>query len=221
MKLNFEQENINCTTSKIVCIGRNYVDHAIELNNPIPSSPIIFMKPPSTLIEYSSSIEIPKDLGAVHYELEIALLIGEELDSTSTRDVIESGIKGVGLALDLTLRDVQLKLKNDGHPWERAKCFPNACPISSFISAERISNWEDIKFNLYKNNNLQQQGNSDKMIFPIIKLVQHIAKNFTLNPGDIVLTGTPKGVGPIIKGDCLKAELILGQPVIETQCTIH
>ncbi|MBX2809075.1 MAG: fumarylacetoacetate hydrolase family protein [Cellvibrionaceae bacterium] len=120
---------LNMRTNKIVCVGRNYSQHAMELNNPIPDSPLLFIKPSATLCRFSDTLSIPACLGLVHHELEISILLGKPLGPESTLDDINHSVLGVGLALDLTRRDLQHQLKEKGHPWERAKCFPGACPM--------------------------------------------------------------------------------------------
>ncbi|ODS22435.1 hypothetical protein AB835_14205 [Candidatus Endobugula sertula] len=211
---------LNMTVNKIVCIGRNYTAHAAELNNPIPDTPLLFIKPNSTLSDFSGKVNIPYSLGLVHHELEIAILIGKYLTSHSSRHEIERGVLGVGLALDLTLRDIQHQLKKRGHPWERAKCFPGACPISEFASSDKIDDLNSLNIQLLKNNQLQQQGSSNQMIFPIIDLIQQVAEIFTLDPGDVILTGTPSGVSPLNHRDFLDAQLVTDQLLIRAQCEI-
>jgi len=194
------------TVGKVVCVGRNYAEHAKELNNPIPSQSILFMKPASSVVAMNQPLWIPQQQGSVHHELEIALLIGQTLTNVDETQA-EQGIAAVGLALDLTLRDVQATLKEKGHPWERAKAFDGACPTSEFVSAEKINDWKNIPLQLIRNDEIQQDGNSADMLFPILPLLAHISQSFTLNPGDIVLTGTPAGVGPLVSGDQLTAKL--------------
>ena len=191
---------------KVVCVGRNYAEHAKELNNPIPAQPILFMKPVSSVVDMGETLNIPVGQGSVHHELEIALLIGETLSHANEQQA-EKSIQAVGLGLDLTLRDVQAQLKDKGHPWERAKAFDGACPISEFVSVDQISDCKNLSLQLIRNGKLQQDGNSRDMLFPILPLLAHISQSFTLNPGDIVLTGTPAGVGPRESGDQLTARL--------------
>ncbi|HSG60054.1 MAG TPA: fumarylacetoacetate hydrolase family protein [Pseudomonadales bacterium] len=182
---------------KIVCIGRNYAEHAKELNNPIPTSPLLFIKTANAVVPFEQPIRIPRAFGSCHHELEIALLMGEE------------GVVGVGLALDLTLRDLQDQLKAQGHPWEKAKAFDGACPLSNFVVLDDALKDQlgNLQLKLVRNGNLQQQGNSAQMLTPVPALLEEIAKYFTLLPGDVVLTGTPAGVGPLVSGDQLEAEL--------------
>ncbi|MCY0964757.1 fumarylacetoacetate hydrolase family protein [Parathalassolituus penaei] len=191
---------------KIVCVGRNYAAHALELNNPIPDQAILFIKPASAAVPMSPAFSIPTDQGSVHHELEIAILIGQPLSRADQQQAAEA-IAGVGLGIDLTLRDVQDKLKAKGQPWERAKAFDGAAPLSTFVDAARVSNWQDLDLSLVRNGAIQQQGNSSVMLFPILALIAEISQTFALQPGDVILTGTPAGVGPLLPGDRLEARL--------------
>jgi len=217
VQLTLDQQLFPHALGKIVCVGRNYAAHAKELNNPIPSEPILFIKPASSAIAASPEFSIPQDQGSVHHELEIAILIGQTLKSASEGQVAE-GIAGIGLGLDLTLRDVQAKLKEKGHPWERAKSFDGACPLTAFISKGKFSveDWQNIELRLVKNDQLQQQGSSADMLFPILPLIAHMSEHFSLQPGDVVLTGTPAGVGPLESGDNLSCTLSLANEVVLT-----
>ena len=189
---------------KVVCVGRNYAEHAKELNNPIPSEPLLFIKPATSAVALADGIRLPRGRGAVHYETEIALLIGTPLGGVVSAEEAGQAIAGVGLALDLTLRELQDQLKGKGHPWERAKAFDGACPLSPFAPLEQAPALTDLPLQLHINGELRQQGNSAEMITPIIALLQHIAGVFTLLPGDVVITGTPAGVGVLQPGDQLQ-----------------
>lgn len=212
MELILDQQLYPHTLGKIVCVGRNYAMHAKELNNPIPNSPILFIKPASSAVPLAPSISIPQNQGSVHHELEIALLIGSRLTNASEDQVADS-IDGIGLGLDLTLRDLQSKLKEKGHPWERAKSFDGACPLTDFvrINLENRSDWQNFELQLQKNGKTQQQGTSGDMLFAILPLIAHMSENFSLQPGDIILTGTPAGVGPLQVGDTLDCQLTLSK----------
>lgn len=212
MELILDQQLYPHTLGKIVCVGRNYAMHAKELNNPIPNSPILFIKPASSAVPLAPSISIPQNQGSVHHELEIALLIGSRLTNASEDQVADS-IDGIGLGLDLTLRDLQSKLKEKGHPWERAKSFDGACPLTDFvrINLENRSDWQNLELQLQKNGKTQQQGTSGDMLFAILPLIAHMSENFSLQPGDIILTGTPAGVGPLQVGDTLDCQLTLSK----------
>lgn len=201
-----EGKSIDLPVGKIVCVGRNYLQHINELNNAVPSMPLLFIKPTTALCELTQSVVIPKNLGPCHNELEIAVLIKKPLSKATTQE-ITAAIWGVGLGLDLTLRDVQTALKNQGHPWERAKAFDSSCPMSQFVNINEVEKLTALDFSLRVNNELRQLGNSQDMLFSILELVANISNTFTLLPGDIVMTGTPKGVAPLSVGDELEIEL--------------
>lgn len=198
---------INLLPGKVVCVGRNYAAHARELNNPIPSEPLLFIKPATSIVPLADPIRLPTGRGAVHYETEIALLIGSPLSGAIDAEEAGRAIAGVGLALDLTLRELQDQLKSKGHPWERAKAFDGACPLSPFVPAARVPALDEVPLQLHVNGELRQDGNSREMIMPILALLQHIAGVFTLQPGDVVLTGTPAGVGVLQTGDQLRLSI--------------
>lgn len=195
---------IDLPLGKVVCVGRNYAEHARELNNPVPSEPLLFIKPATSVVPLANGFRLPTGRGAVHYETEIALLIGTPLSGTISPADAAGAIAGVGLALDLTLRELQDQLKAKGHPWERAKAFDAACPLSPFVRLEQAPALNAIPLQLTINGELRQQGNSADMITPIIALLQHIAGVFTLLPGDVVITGTPAGVDVLNAGDELE-----------------
>ena len=190
---------------KILCVGRNYAEHAQELNNPIPDEPLLFIKPATAAVHLTRPITLPKDRGAVHFETELAVLIGQPLTSASEAEV-KQAILGYGLALDLTLRDVQSRLKEKGQPWERAKGFDGACPLSPFVHADKLPEG-NIHFTLDIDGQRQQTGDTRDMLNPILPLIAHMSEHFTLQPGDVVLTGTPKGVGPLVSEQTLSLEL--------------
>ncbi|WP_370052873.1 fumarylacetoacetate hydrolase family protein [Neptunomonas sp.] len=192
---------------KIVCVGRNYADHAKELNNPIPTEPLLFIKPSTSAVTMEQSFAINEQWGSVHYETELAILIGETLTHASEAEVA-SGIAGAGLALDLTIRDVQSKLKEKGQPWERAKAFDGSCPLSVFVPIEQIDDLQNIQIQLQINGEMRQDGNSSMMLNKVVPLISEISQLFTLEPGDVVITGTPAGVGQLNNGDQLVASLV-------------
>lgn len=191
---------------KVVCIGQNYADHIAELNSVKRPEALFFIKPNSALCSVQSSFEIPKNSGACHNELELAVLIAKPLKKV-TEGQVEEAIWGYGLALDLTLRDMQSKLKQQGRPWELAKGFDGACPISPFINKSEIEHPQNINLRLAVNQKFRQDGNSVDMIRPINILIAQMSQHFTLMPGDVILTGTPAGVGPLKCGDKLELSL--------------
>tara|TARA_R110000851_G_scaffold30208_3_gene82563 strand:+ start:3394 stop:4062 length:669 start_codon:yes stop_codon:yes gene_type:complete len=193
----------NLPMGKVVCVGRNYAEHARELNNPVPTEPLLFIKPATSVVGMAGEIELVQGRGPVHYETEIALLIGEVLSGEVSDGEVEEAIFGVGLALDLTLRELQDELKAKSHPWERAKSFDGACPLSHFVPGADIGELDTLALQLDINGELRQQGKAADMITPILALIKHIATQFTLLPGDVVITGTPAGVGVLHAGDTL------------------
>jgi len=221
VELILDQQRYSHTLGKVVCVGRNYAAHAKELNNPIPSSPILFIKPGSSAVPFAPSFSIPADQGRVHYELEIAILIGQPLKN-ATQQQVADGIAGIGLGLDLTLRELQAQLKEQGHPWERAKSFDGACPMTDFVSIEasNAADWQTLELILEKNGQVQQQGSSADMLFPILPLIAHMSENFSLQAGDVILTGTPAGVGPLAVGDDLTGSLSLANKTLLTRMTV-
>ncbi|RUO59532.1 fumarylacetoacetate hydrolase family protein [Pseudidiomarina insulisalsae] len=194
--------------SKIVCVGRNYAAHAAELNNPLPSEPLLFIKPPSSLAQLPD-VTIPTASGSCHHELEIAVRVGETLRAVSPTAAAHA-VDAATLALDLTLRDLQDKLKQQGHPWERAKAFDGACVLAPWVAVADLDAVQRSTFTLRRNGQLQQQGDGTQMLMPIAELLAHISHTFTLEAGDVVLTGTPAGVGPLLEGDKLELSWQLG-----------
>lgn len=192
---------------KILCIGRNYVDHIKELGNETPAAPIIFMKPATSLIGADEQIVIPAYSQDCHYEAELAVLIG-----TDGKHIPESAalshVAGYGVAIDMTLRDVQDNLKRKGLPWEIAKGFDTACPLSDFTPAEAVSDPQNLTIRLTLNGEQRQNGSTGLMITPVAQLISHLSTIFTLEEGDVILTGTPAGVGRVVTGDHLQAEVV-------------
>ncbi len=191
---------------KVVCVGRNYADHAAELNNPVPTTPLLFMKPSTAIVPMEEPFEVPLDYGSVHFETEMAILIGQPLKNANKFE-IEDAIVGVGLALDLTLRDLQGKLKDRGHPWEKSKAFDGSCPLSAFLEPVAVGDLQDQAIRLTVNGELRQNGNSSFMLNKVFPLIAYMSHYFTLLPGDVVITGTPAGVGEVNPGDKLLVEL--------------
>ena len=192
---------------KAVCVGRNYAAHAKELNNPIPTTPILFLKPATSIVPLSPSISIPGNRGECHHELEVSLLIGERLTNANEPDAL-AAIAGGGLGLDLTLRDLQQTLKNEGKPWELAKAFDGALPLTNFIRRAQLQDLRELEFSLEVNGTVRQQGKTSEMLTPIPALLAYISQHFTLMPGDIVMTGTPAGVAKLQAGDRLVLRLL-------------
>ncbi|MFZ1641097.1 MAG: fumarylacetoacetate hydrolase family protein [Candidatus Contendobacter sp.] len=193
---------LDLPAGKVVCIGRNYLDHIRELNNAVPETPILFIKPATALLGLDQPIRLPAGRGECHHEVELAVLVGRELrdaDAATARNAVA----GYGVALDLTLRDLQNELKKKGHPWETAKAFDGSCPLSPFLKPGALADPQATELTLRVNGELRQRGNTGQMMVGIFELMAHISTHFTLQPGDVVLTGTPAGVGPLRSGDAL------------------
>ena len=191
---------------KIICVGRNYSEHISELGNSFPESPILFLKPSTSLVDFDGQLKIDSSFGSCHFETELALLIGEELKNCSEDEAMKA-IIGIGLSLDLTYRDLQNKLKSEGLPWEKSKSFDGSCPTTNFISPNHFTNLNDIQFNLFINGKERQRGDSSAMIFSIVKILCYASQYFSILPGDLVLTGTPSGVGALTSNDELRLEI--------------
>jgi len=191
---------------KILCIGRNYSDHIRELGNATPEAPVIFMKPASSVIGEGDAIVIPPYSRECHYEVELALLIGRKGKDIPVDRAMEH-IAGYGVGIDLTLRDVQDEQKKKGLPWEIAKGFDTACPLSAFVEASSVADPQNLEIRLTVNGKIRQDGNTSMMIHRIPAIISHMSGSFTLEPGDVILTGTPAGVSRIVSGDHLVAEI--------------
>jgi 5-carboxymethyl-2-hydroxymuconate isomerase len=191
---------------KILCIGRNYVDHIKELGNEAPDRPVVFMKPATSVIGQGEAIVIPSYSSDCHHEAELALLIGEMGKDIPPVEAL-GYIAGYGVAIDLTLRDVQAELKKKGLPWDIAKGFDTACPLSDFVAADKVQNPQELHIRFTVNNVVRQDASTALMIHTVPEIISYLSSVFTLEPGDIILTGTPAGVGPVRSGDRLSAEI--------------
>lgn len=198
---------IHFPIGKVVCIGRNYAEHAKELDNPIPTEPLLFIKPGSCVVAAEGGFAIPAERGSVHYEVEISVLIGKPLSNTPSAEEVIDAISGFAPGLDLTLRDKQAELKGKGLPWEIAKSFDGACVLAPFVQSSVFEDLTDIGIRLTINGEVRQDGKSALMLNPIVPMIQHMASCFSLQAGDVIMTGTPVGVGPLNAGDELVLEL--------------
>lgn len=185
----------------IYCIGRNYVEHVKELNNKLPEKPIVFSKPTHSLVQVDGDeIAIPKDKGEVHYEVELVVQLKEDYDETKSVDEL---IDTLYMGLDLTLRDVQQELKDNGYPWLIAKGFKNSAILSSSVPFPGDKSLKQIPFSLQINGKTVQKGKAEQMMFDLQTQIHYIGQNLGLKAGDIIYTGTPSGVGALKNGDTL------------------
>lgn len=191
---------------KVVCVGLNYAAHIKEMASQTSAEPMLFIKPGSALTSLTEPLTIPQGLGSVHFETEMAILIGTRL-SQCAEQAVRPAIAGIGVALDLTLRDLQKQLKDAGHPWEKAKGWDGACAVSAFVSPDKIDDLQNVDLRLEQNGISRQNGNTAQMLSPVVPLITYMSRFFTLEPGDVILTGTPEGVGPLEPGDRLVVKL--------------
>lgn len=190
---------------KIICIGRNYSEHAKELGNEVPEDPVIFMKPDTAVLKKGSDFYIPEFSDDVHYELEVVLKISKG-GKYIRKEAASKHYEEIGLGIDFTARDLQSKLKNKGLPWELAKGFDGSAVLSDFISKENYD-LQNLNFSLAKNQELVQNGNTKDMIFSFDDIISFASQYFTLRVGDLIFTGTPQGVGKVMENDFLEAYL--------------
>jgi acylpyruvate hydrolase len=191
---------------KIIAIGRNYAAHAKELNNPVPTSPVIFMKPDTALLKDNKPFYIPDFSNDIHYELEVVLKIckeGKHIQEKFAQNYYEE----IGLGIDFTARDIQSRHKELGLPWELAKAFDNSAVISNFIPKTSVENIYDFGFELQINQQSRQNGNTKNLLFSFEKIISFVSQYITLKKGDLIFTGTPEGVGQVLAGDHLEAWL--------------
>lgn len=191
---------------KIIAIGRNYAEHAKELNNPIPEKPVIFLKPDTALLKDNKPFYIPDFSSDIHYELEVVLKICKEGKHISEK-FANKYYEEVGLGIDFTARDIQTAHKAKGLPWELAKAFDHSAAISNFIPKTEIENLYDLPFELKINNETRQNGNTRNILFSFEKIISFVSQYITLKKGDLIYTGTPEGVGQVNQGDKLEAWL--------------
>ena len=200
---------------KIICIGRNYADHISELNNERPTEPVIFLKPDSSILPNKNPFVIPAFSNDIHHEVEVLVKIckvGKHIDTKFAYKYYEE----IGLGIDFTARDVQSRLKEKGLPWEKAKAFDHSAVIGNFTSKKNYTSLENINFELKSNGTTVQEGNTSLMLWKIDELISYVSQYFTLKIGDIIFTGTPKGVAKVTEGDVLEG-FIEGKSMFKIQ----
>ena len=188
---------------KILCIGRNYEEHAKELKNPLPPEPVVFAKPDSALLRNNAPFYLPQFAKEFHHEVELVVKInrlGKDIEEKFAHRYYDE----IGLGVDFTARDLQNELRAKGLPWEKCKAFDGSAVISESCSKDKFPDINKLNFSLTVNGELRQSGNSADMIFNIDSIIAHLSQYFTLKIGDLIFTGTPAGVGPVAIGDRLK-----------------
>ncbi|PLX17845.1 MAG: 2-hydroxyhepta-2,4-diene-1,7-dioate isomerase [Salinivirgaceae bacterium] len=191
---------------KIIAIGRNYINHAKELNNEVPKEPVFFMKPETALLQKNQPFYYPEFSKDIHYEVELVIKINR-VGKHIPKEFANRYFSEIALGIDFTARDLQQKAKEKGLPWEKAKAFDHSAPISKFFDKNDYKSINDINFSLVKNGEVVQNGNSSDMIFPVDSIIAYVSQFVTLKIGDLIFTGTPEGVGPVQVGDKLVAKL--------------
>ncbi|MDD3872521.1 MAG: fumarylacetoacetate hydrolase family protein [Bacteroidales bacterium] len=191
---------------KIIAIGRNYVDHARELNNPVPVEPVVFLKPETALVKGNKPFFLPDFSSEIHYEAEIVLKIGK-VGKNIAEEFAYRYYDELTVGIDFTARDIQRQAKEKGLPWEKAKAFDHSAPVGRFIPISSLRDPKSFSFGLNINNIRVQSGRTDDMIFSFDQLVSYVSRFFTLQMGDLIFTGTPAGVGQVHRNDRLVADI--------------
>ena len=192
---------------KIICIGRNYIDHIKELSNQKPMNPVVFLKPDSSVIAKNQNFIIPSFSNEIHHEVELVIKInkvGKHIDKSFSHKYYDE----IGLGIDFTARDIQNNLKEKGHPWEKSKAFDNSCMVGNFLKKEKLEDISKIEFSLKKNNEIVQSGCSNDMLWKIDELISYVSQYFTLKIGDLIFTGTPSGVSKVESGDIMEGYIL-------------
>ena len=202
--------------SKILCVARNYADHAKEMGTPVPKEPIFFLKPTTALLPNGGTILLPSQSKRVEVETELAVILGAGGIGVPAEEAMRL-IAGYSVFFDITARDLQAKAREDGSPWTAAKGFDTFAPISATVPAERVSDPHALAIRLKVNGVVRQDSNTEQMIFRIPRLIEAASQIMTLEAGDVIATGTPAGVWPIVPGDRLEADI---EGVGTLRCTV-
>ena len=202
----FQNHEEHVNIGKIICLARTYKKHAQEMDAKITKYPILFLKPESSVIFNNQSIILPKMSNCVHHEIELGVVIGKNGKYILEKDAIDY-VLGYLVALDVTARDIQSDAKKNGLPWSIAKGFDTFAPISNVVLKKEIPNPHDLDLELKINGKLKQRSNTKYMIFSVEKIIEFISKIMTLKKGDLILTGTPEGVGELFENDVIEAKL--------------
>ncbi|MBI4535774.1 MAG: fumarylacetoacetate hydrolase family protein [Ignavibacteriae bacterium] len=191
---------------KILCLGRNYIEHAREMNSPKPARPIVFLKPSTALLQDGGRVCAPTFSRELHHEVEMVVVIGKDGRNISASRAMDF-VGGYAVGLDMTLRDVQSEAKEHGLPWSVAKGFDTSAPVSYAMEQDKVTDPHNLTLSLKVNGKVRQHSNTKHMIFRIEDVISYVSSIFTLEVGDLIFTGTPEGVGPVVSGDQLEAEL--------------
>ncbi len=205
MEIILPDTGLRLVPRKLICVGKNYAQHAAEMNSEVPEEPILFLKPPTALIGPGGTVLLPPQSREVHHEVELVVVIGREGKHISENEALDY-VAGYALGLDMTARDLQQKAKAAGHPWTVAKGFDTFAPLGPIVPAMSVPDPQQVRFRLKVNGAVRQDGTTADMVFSVARLIAYCSEIFTLQPGDLLFTGTPEGVGPVREGDVLEAE---------------
>ena len=189
---------------KIICIGRNYAEHAKEMNSPVPTEPVFFLKPDTALIKDNQPFYYPDFSKEIHHEVELVLKINKPGKNIAV-EFAHKYYDEIGIGIDFTARDIQAKCKEKGLPWEKAKAFDGSAPIGQFVNKTQLNEMNNINFHLNINGNTVQKGNTMDLLFSFDAVIAYVSQFVTLKTGDLIFTGTPEGVGEVKIGDRLEA----------------
>ncbi len=204
MKISLPDHPKPIHVGKLLCIGRNYADHAAEMDREVPDEPMVFLKPASALLRTGGAVQLPPQSQDVHHEVELVAVIGQK-GKNIPRDEALDHVTAYAVGLDMTARDLQSKAKQNRHPWSVAKGFDTFAPLGPLTPASAIEDPQDLTIRLSVNGEVRQNASTRHLIFPVSELVHYCSQIFTLSPGDLLYTGTPSGVGPVEDGDELGA----------------
>jgi 2-keto-4-pentenoate hydratase/2-oxohepta-3-ene-1,7-dioic acid hydratase in catechol pathway len=196
----------NVTIGKLICLSRTYKKHAQEMKSDVTEDPLFFLKPASAVIFNGESIIIPEMSKCLHHEVELGVVIGERCKNVSQKEALDY-VLGYLIALDITARDIQSEAKKKGWPWDIAKGFDTFAPISDVVLKENVPDPNNLDISLKVNGKLRQSSNTSNMIYSVERIIEFVSQIMTLEPGDLIMTGTPEGVGKIVAGDIVEADL--------------
>lgn len=191
---------------KILCIGRNYAKHAEEMGSDVPDQPMVFLKPASAIVRSGDAVQLPSQSHNVHHEVELVAVIGRGGHNIDRKDALNH-VAAYAVGLDMTARDIQGEAKRNRHPWSVAKGFDTFAPLGPLTPADQVGNPQQLEICVSVNGETRQHGHTKYMIFSVAELVSYCSHIFTLSPGDLLYTGTPEGVSPVVEGDQIRARL--------------
>lgn len=204
MELVLPTRGISVQAGKIICVGRNYARHAAEMQDEVPTEPVLFLKPATALVGHGGKVILPAASDDVHHELELVIAIGRGGKGIRVSQALDY-VDGYAVGLDMTARDLQARAKERGDPWSVAKGFDTFAPLGPLVAARKITHPQALALRLTVNGEMRQEGTTADMIFSVAEIIAYASTVFTLMPGDLIYTGTPEGVGSVHDGDVLEA----------------